>query len=237
MEPVYYVFALAIFVFLGLWISYPNIREIQRIGRISPRSIDTLPERGPVKVTGRAGAGTATSPITQTACALWEVKVEVERASGGSSRWVQVYRESSGEPFELYDETGSIAVVPSDGAHLLLWHDFEETSGPSRALDAETAAALEKLGLRAGGASGGKQNLRVLERSLTHGDQIYVLGEIQARDGRAAIVNGANRPVIISEFGEKDLLSKLSERAAGSFFKALVAGLVVVFFLWLLTNL
>lgn len=237
MDPVYYVFIAITFILLGLWISFPNIREILRIRRIPTHPIGALPEKGKVKVVGRAYGSAATSPITRTECALWEVKVDAERSSGGGNpNWVRLYRGSSSEPFEISDDTGKITIQPA-GASLLLWHDYEETSGFSNPLDPDTQSALEKLGLQGKGYFGGKRVLRVHERSITQDDRIYVVGELQPLDGRVVIAGGAGSPLIISEFGEKDLLGKLTEQAFAAFFKTLIGGFLVIFFLWLISSL
>lgn len=195
--------------FLGLLFSYREIGKIIRMIRTSTGDIVSLPADEQVEVVGQAdGEAALRSPITKTPCVFWQVVVSEKRSSGKSSHWVTVYSNKSTAPFNVHDGTGRMQVYPSRGMELLLRDDVKQSSGIFSSLDEQTQTALKEMGVETKGFLNLNKNMRVQERYIEQGDQIYLLGKTTSKIG--ARVMDVDSPLIISDHSELRLLGRFS---------------------------
>jgi E3 ubiquitin ligase len=191
--------------FLGLLLANKELEKILRLLRTSTAEIGTLSADEQVQVVGQAdGQTTLTSPITKKACVLWQAIVSEKRSSGRSSHWVTVYSRTSTEPFEVYDLTGRMRVYPGHTMELLLKDDLNKVSSIFNTLDEQTQAALKEAGLETKGFLNMNKTIRIQERYIERGDQIYVLGKTSASQG--ARVMDTQSPLIVSDHSQLRLL-------------------------------
>ena len=194
---------------VGVLFSLRQIREILRINRTPTSTVILLPPFGEVEVAGQVQPiKLVKSPIAQTECVLWDVEIKEKRGGGKNSHWATIFKQTSTEEFIVQDETGAAVVAPV-GSRLYLQDDMDESSGFLSSLSSETLAALEALGVETKGFLGFDKTLRVKERRLEKGDQVYVLGEVSSERPQKTIGSAESRPLLISDHSEKDLLWKL----------------------------
>jgi hypothetical protein len=208
---------------IGLLVSWRELGKIFRMLRTSTGDIASPPGDEYVEVVGRAESrNPIPSPITQTPCVLWQVLVSERRSTGRSSRWVVVRNVTSPESFEVSDGTGRVQVHPIRGVELLLRDDVKKSSGLFRALDEQTQAALTKMGVDTKGLLNMNKSMRVQERFIEPGDQVYVLGKTYTSGGQR-MLDGESAPLMISDRSELSLLS----RFAGQVFINSLGGVVI----------
>jgi hypothetical protein len=195
--------------FIGLLVSWREIGKIFRMIRTSTGDIASLQADQQVEVVGKAyGEAGLRSPITKTPCVFWQVVVSEKRSSGKSSRWVTVYSNSSTAFFDVQDATGRMRVHPSRGMELLLQDDVKKSSGIFSSLDEETQAALTEMGVETKGFLNMNKNMRVQERYIEQGDEIFLFGKTASNGG--ARVMDVDSPLVISDHSELRLLSRFS---------------------------
>ena len=195
--------------FLGSLLSYNTLGKIIRMLRTSTGEIASFPADEQVEIVGQAdGAAGLHSPITRTPCVLWQVVVSERRSSGKSSRWVTVYSNTSTASFDVSDGTGRMRVYPSRGMELLLRDDVKKSSGIFYSLDEETQIALNELGVDTKGFLRLNKTMRVQERYIEQGDQIYLLGKASLKNGERFM--DGDSPLIVSDQSELRLLGKFS---------------------------
>jgi hypothetical protein len=198
--------------------------------RTSTGEIATLPADEYVEVVGQAESRNLIhSPITQTPCVLWQVQVSERRSSGKSSRWVVVRSPASTESFEVSDGTGRVQVHPIRGVELLLRDDVKKSSGLFRSLDEQTQAALNKMGLDTKGLLNMNKPMRVQERYIEPGDQVYVLGKTYTSNG-LRMLDGESAPLMISDRSELGLLSRFAWQVFVNILLFMVIGAMVAFY-------
>jgi hypothetical protein len=217
-----------LFGLIGVFVSLRNIREILRIQRTPTDVIGSLPPDGQVEVLGRAAQNTTTSPISRSPCAFWQVQVQENRSTGRSSHWVTIYQAASPGPFEISDGTGAVQ-ISSAGADLILRDEINKSSGLFRPMEPDIQAALEELGIKLTGILGFQKTLRVHERIIQQGEEIYVLGEIQHAGGARTIQSVPDAPAIVSDRSERDTLGALYGRIVTSLLTFLFLGVLAVF--------
>jgi len=206
-----------------LLLSSASIRKLISILRTPTEIIGALPNEGLVEIAGKVGGKIINSPITQSACVLWQIEVEERRRSGkGGTHWSTIYKKLSEESFEVSDGTGRIQVLPDPKSELILNSDVL-ASNTSYEYDSRIQSALENLGIKTTGFLGFNRTLRVNERVIETGEQVYIHGHVNYDNGIKTIVTGRGAPLIISDQSEKSVLRALSWRVAGAgFFTALI---------------
>ena len=193
---------------LGLLLSYNTMGKIFRMLRTSTGEIASFPADEQGEIVGQADGAAGLSPITRTPCVLWQVVVSERRSSGKRSHWVTVYSNISTAPFHVSDGTGRMTVYPSRGMELLLRDDVKKSSGIFYSLDEQTKTALNELGMDTRGFLGLNKTMRVQERYIEQGDQIYLLGKTSLKNGARFMDSDA--PLIVSDQSELRLLGKFS---------------------------
>jgi len=195
---IYFVSALG--GLLGLAFSYNTVGKIIRILRTPTSEIGSLQLDEQVEIIGKADSETTvTSPITKKNCVLWQVEVSEKRSSGKSSHWVTVYKNTSTSPFDIYDGTGKVRIYPDRLTELILRDDVRKTSGIFTSLDEQVETALKDLGIDTKGFWNFNKNMRVHERYIEQGDQIYVLGKAFYKNG-TRMMDGESSPLIVCDY-------------------------------------
>lgn len=101
-----------------------------------------------------------------------------------------------------------MTVYPSRGMELLLRDDVKKSSGIFYSLDEQTKNALNELGVDTKGFLSLNKTMRVQERYIEQGDQIYLLGKASLKNGARFMDSDA--PLIVSDHSELRLLGKFS---------------------------
>lgn len=216
--------------FLGLLLSYKELGKLFRMIRTSTGEIAHFSADEQVEIVGKADSQTILhSPITKTPCVLWQVAVMERRSSGRSSKWVTVYSNTSTEPFDVYDNTGRMRIQPSPRMELILRDDVKKSSGLFTSLDEQTKTALSEMGISSKGLLNFNKNMRVHERFLEQGDQLYVLGRTSLSQGARAI-DGENHPLIVSDQSELRLLGRFFWQVVGNVLGFMLIAILVYFF-------
>lgn len=211
---------------LGMALSYGELGKIIRIIRTPTSEIGALPLDEQVEIVGKADSeATLTSPITKQTCVLWQVEVSEKRRSGKHSRWVTVYSNTSTNSFDVYDGTGKVQIYPNRLTEIILHNDVRKSSGIFTSLDEQMQAALKDLGVEAKGSLFNK-TIRVHERYIEQGDQIYVLGKTFTKNG-IRMMDGESSPLIVSDHSELRLLGTLFWRVVMSALFGVVIGIAL----------
>jgi hypothetical protein len=214
---------------LGVLVSWREVGRIFRMLRTSTGEIANVPPDEQVEIVGKAEGQTALqSPITKTPCVLWQVVVSERRSSGRSTRWVVVYSNTSSAPFDVYDGTGRMQVHPGRGTELHLRDDVSKSSGLFYSLDEQTQATLNQMGVETKGFLNMNRNMRVQERYVEAGDQIYLLGRTSPNAGVRTMVDES--PLIVSDQSELRLVGRFSWRVIGNAVLGVIVGLALAFY-------
>ena len=192
---------------LGVAFSYKELGKIVRMIRTPTGEIGALPLDEQVEIIGKADSEvTVSSPITKQTCVLWQVEVSEKRGSGKRSRWVTVYSNTSTKSFDVYDGTGKVQIYPNRLTELILRDDVRKSSGIFTSLDEGIQTALKELDVDTKGSLFNK-NMRVHERYIEQGDQIYVLGKTFYKNG-IRMMDGESSPLLVSDQSELRVLGK-----------------------------
>jgi hypothetical protein len=215
--------------FLGLLLSYREIGKLFRVLRTSTSEIASLHAEEQVEIVGKAdGETTLRSPITKTPCVLWQVTVSERRSSGRSSHWVTVYSNTSTAPFYVHDGTGRMQVHPGPRMELLLRDDVSQSSSIFNSLDEQVQTALNEMGVNTKGFLNLNKPMRVQERFIETGDQIYLLGKTSSNIGGQVMDNDS--PLIVSDHSELRLLSGFSWRVIVNIMIGIISGAALAIF-------
>jgi hypothetical protein len=220
---------LAVLAAFGFVLLKP-LAQIIRIRRVPTLPIATLPTTGQVEVVGRAGGRVVPSPISDTPCVLWQVEVQEYRGSGKNGRWVTILKQISGPPVEIDDGTGRIWAVPA-GAELVLDDDLQATRGLFGTMTPQIEAALERMGIPLRGVFGVRRVLRVRERLIAPGEQIFALGLAEEAAGQLRLCSTQDAPLILADRSERALLNSLYWQVGTSVFFALAALAIIGWFM------
>lgn len=215
--------------FLGLLLSYKLIGKMIRMIGTATGEISSFLSEERVEIAGKADAQTTIqSPITKTSCVLWQVAVAERRSSGKSSHWVTVFSDTSVASFDVYDGTGRVRVYPGRKMEIFLKDDVKKSSGVFYSLDEQTQTALSELGVNTKGLLGLNKSMRVQERYLQQGDQVYLLGRILSnREGK---VMDTDSPLVVSDHSELRLLGKFAGQVFLNVLIGIVSGAALAFF-------
>ena len=214
------------------YVLFAPLRQIVQFRRIPMLPIAALPKSGQVKAMGRAGGSLIRSPILDTPCVLWQLEVQEYRGSGKNGQWVTLLKQASSPPIEIDDGTGRVWAVPS-GAELVLDDDLRAAHGLFGNMTPQIEAAVERLGVSLRGVLGFRRSLRVRERLIVPGEQIFALGLAEEAAGQLRLCSTHDAPLILSDRSEQALLRRLYREVAISLFCALVA---VGFIGWLMAG-
>ncbi len=220
----------AVGAFLGLLLSYRYVGKILRMLRTSTGEIASLPADEQVEIVGTAdGSAGLQSPITKTPCVLWHVVVSERRSSGKSSRWIVVHSSTSDAPFDVSDGTGRVRVHPGRAVELHLRDDVKKSSGLFTSLDEETQATLSGMGVNTKGFLNMNRSLRIQERYIQQGDQVYLIGKTFSKTG-TRVMDGDDSALIVSDQSELRLLGKFSWQVIVNIMIGVIVGVALSFY-------
>jgi len=210
---------LLFFAWLFSWYIYPIIKEIIRIQRTPTVHISALPFEGQVEVVGKPEGETILSPFAQDACVLWQVDVQLLGRQATT-----IHTEIFPKSFYVNDGTGKIQIIPA-GAYLIL--DKKRKSSRFFPMDIQGKNILETIGIDTTGYQGYYKSFRLYERIIEPAEEIYVLGEIEYRNGTRTIVTTESTPEIISDHSQQELLGKLYLNATVRVFVLTVISFII----------
>ena len=217
-ESSFWIFLIAVGG-MGLFLYGFKVRAMQRVIENTPTSsVRSLP-LGFVEAAGTAqpDGQSLLSPLTNQPCVFYRYRIEEQRGSRNSRRWVTVAEDRSTEPFYIEDSTGRVLIVPM-GADARLSKEQVFSNRWPGALPDHVAHTLRTIGEPTVSWLG-PRTLRCREAFIALGDPLYVLGTVQenpsvtgAADNAARIYIGShpdNPRYLISDRSEKALLARL----------------------------
>lgn len=220
---------IAIGILYGLIFSYRALIKVIRIYRTPIYRISELPTKGQVIVVGKAEGKNTKSLLKKTDCSLWQVVIEGYRTYFNRNQWLTIYSQMSQEPFELSDGTGRLQVYPAN-AQLILDDDIHKSGSFFHPLPSRIRRAIEELGVPTMDAPGIDSKLRVHERIIDPGDEIYVFGEVKYENGSKVIKSGNRLPIIISDHKEYDVTRTLFTQIVGNIAVGIFTALLIFVF-------
>jgi len=215
----------------GFLISWKELVKILRIIFTPMSEIGYIQTDGSFQVTGQAQSmgSNIMSPITKKPCVVWQLEVAERRRSGRSSRWVTVYKNYSSVAFDVSDGTGRLRLEPQYNMELVLQNDVRKSSNLFSALDADVENTLTSLGINTKGWIGNK-SMKINERYVEQGEQIYVLGKVLNMGG--VMTMDSNSQLIVSDYGKFRLILNYAGKVIGSMFMfGLIAVVLYYFFM------
>jgi len=171
------------------------------------------------------------SPITKKPCVLWQVEVSEKRRSGRSTNWHVIYRNYSSVAFDVSDGTGRVRLEPQYNMELVLHNDVHKSSNLFSSLPSDVENTLNSMGLNTKGLIGNK-SMRVNERYVEQGEQVYVLGNVLNKGG--VMTMDGNSPLIVSDYGKFRLILRYMGKVIGSMF---MFGLIAVVLYYFFVNI
>jgi hypothetical protein len=120
-------------------------------------------------------------------------------------------------------------VDPGRGAELLLRVDVKKSSGIFSSLDEQTQTALNEMGVDTKGFLNLNKTMRVQERYIERGDQIYLLGKTSSKTG-ARVLDGEESPLIVSDHSELGVLGKFTWQIFINALIGVVVGIMLSFY-------
>jgi len=222
---------IALGIVYGLLFSYRALLKIIRIRRTSTYRINKLPMKGQVIVVGKAEGKNTKNLLKRTDCSLWQIVVEGYGTGYNTRRpqWTTIYSQMSQEPFELSDETGRIQIYPAN-AQLILYDDINKSGSFFHPLPARIRRAVEELGVPTIDAPGIDKKLRVHERIIDPGDEIYIFGEVIYENDTKVIKSEGKLPFIISDHKEFDVTNTLFTQIVGNIITGIIVLLLIFVF-------
>jgi hypothetical protein len=211
------------------------IRNLALIWRIPVTRISTIPGQGWIQVSGKVKGEPIQSWLNHAQCVFWNLDVKEFRSVGkGGSSWVTVHKESSGF-FEVDDLTSRIKVQPLNCDFVLNHETVLEN------LDDSIMTKLEILGIKTKGFLGISRRLSIHMRSLTQGEEIWILGKFRKDPQVLSFSGGYIEPYMISNLGRGEMLKKYFRRNWISLVIPLLSYLVLailyLFLLMLINNI
>ena len=174
------------------------------------KSTPTLPinrvYKGLAEVKGKAieGDRQLISPISETPCVYYEVKVEelqreYNRRGRSHKSWKTLKQLESSEPIYLEDGTGRARVL-IQGAEMVFNKDIKaESKLWSKNFPPVVENYLQSIGLS------GRGNIRLFEIFVKPGDRLYVLGSADRKGDQVNFEKQGSLPMVISDFPEEKL--------------------------------
>ncbi len=219
-----FVVLLAILILVSPLLSIGSILKILHIRKTVTYWIASLPTEGRVEIVGKATEPTISSPFSKQECGLWSVEVEERKSSGrGHYHWDSVYKRTSDSPLLVRDDTGEILVVLRDVDLDVDCQTYD--------MDSSNRHIIEAWGVETKGFFGLDKSLRVTEKLVLPGQELFINGEIAFEDGRK-LISSATRSLVISSRSEKGLLSSLYRSVGFTTLVSIIIGSVGLYYLF-----
>jgi hypothetical protein len=162
--------------------------------------------------------GVVTAPFSGRSCVWLRVIVFEKRASGRSTRWVEVADENESTDFLVDDGSGERALVRPAGARFELDQQRVATSGTFNDPTPELEAFLQNRGIQSAYWLGINKAMRYEEQAICAGDPLYALGpseRVPLADPPQGYRSGRPTQLVLAAGPSKDeelLLSNKTER-------------------------
>jgi hypothetical protein len=211
-----------IFLIIGLivigiagYFLFINYRRFQLIQKTDTSAISMV-YNGFYEVKGKIvpQGNLLSSPFSGKQCVYYDFTVEQKKSSGKSSHWVKIIDDQRYVNFGLDDGTG-VAIVDMQGADVQIKTDSKERSGMFNSANEQEKAVLEKYN-QSNKTWIFEKSLRYTEKFLETGDELYVLGEVNGKEGMKPLFRKAAMPLFVSDKSENELLNYYKFRIIGS---------------------
>jgi hypothetical protein len=164
------------------------------------------------------------APMTKQPCVAYNHQVErryEERDSDGSTRTNSetVHHDSRQVNFWVRDETGRVLILPERAQLELIQSASHFESGPSMGFQIDLSRGV--VDFQAGSGTNG---FHYTESVLPLGQQVYVLGSLQNRQGQPVLAARDKQRFLISWRSEEELVQSAAKWTTGFY---AVAGLLV----------
>jgi hypothetical protein len=136
-----------------------------------------------VEVTGKAQGESIFSPMAEKPCVVWQVEVLRIHQSRNRTTWKRIFGPTSPNSFMVDDSTGKILIKPDDAEIILPEGELIEDTGEI------LWGKLEKLGFQNRAVAREPDTIKVYERRVTDGEEIYVTGYL-LHDNSGVILTG-----------------------------------------------
>ena len=229
MLPIIPVTILVVALVVAIVMLYRPVGKIIRITSTPTTSIGLLPASGAVEIAGYVDGETLTSPIAHAAVVFWQLEVQELRSSGKSRHWRTIYKQSSTQPLRVTDGTGSVAVAPGD-AEVTLTDAVAERSRLFAQLSPDIEQTLERYGIPIRSWLGFRKTLRVFERHLVAGQDVFVLGTVERFGAEPVVRSRPGAPLIVADRPEGDVIRGLYLQTAAVL---ILVGAMIGLSLWL----
>lgn len=180
---------------------------------------------GFVEVKGRAKAAASLviSPMSKKPCVYYRFHVERRVSRGRSSVWRTCIDDKDDCGLLVQDSWQGEIAVNFLAADLILAPDLRAKSGFLNDAPPEMEALLQRYGETSQGLVFNK-TMRYTETVLEAGDEVYVIGTAQLRDGKMWIDRGEDL-FIVSDQPEEELIRSFNRKKA---YRYLISGLLVL---------
>lgn len=150
------------------------------------------------------------SPFAEKQCVYYQFIIEQKKSKGKSSHWVKIIDDRKSTRVGLDDGTG-VAIIDMQSADVQIKTDIKESSGMFNTADERELSVLQKYG------ENNKtwifeKSLRYTEKYLEVGDELYVLGEVNGKEGQNPLFRKASKPLFVSDRLEHELLRQYKTR-------------------------
>ncbi|MGE5220955.1 MAG: GIDE domain-containing protein [Omnitrophica WOR_2 bacterium] len=206
MDTIYILLTLAIAVVVGILLSIPDILNMINLRRTPTIWMNALPRSGRVEVTGKVDCSPIESPVKNVPCVFWEMEIQEAKKGKNGVTWSTVLSKRSDEPFVLNDETGKVSVFPA-GARVILEN---ESCDDLENLPVTVRNFIVRSGLHMKTLWGADKHFRVIERTISPDQELYVRGKAEERSGQIVITTGDRG--VISDSGEESIRSLYIKR-------------------------
>jgi hypothetical protein len=206
-----------------VWLGMRQHKIYSRVKNTPTSNISDLYE-GPAEVNGSVVplSDTLESPLTRKPCVAFRFIVEEERTrrdkEGRTSKsWHTIINDKQSVIFGVDDGTG-IAAIDLQKAQLILDQDSRMRSGFFDEAPSHVETLLREQYGRSTKNWVFNKSLRYKEFILEAGDPLYVLGNVRRNSpGDAPMFYKGDIPFIVSDKGEKAVLSRMLWTAIGFF--------------------
>jgi hypothetical protein len=207
------VFILVGLVVIGIaaYFLVVNYRKYHLIQKTETSNISMV-YNGFYEVKGRVvpQEGVLLSPFTEKECVYYHFLVEQKQSRGKHSTWVKLIDDKRSARFGIDDGTG-LAIIDMNGADVQIRTDANGSSGMFNSADEREQAVLQKYG-ESNKTWIFEKTLKYTEKYLEAGDELYVLGEVNGKEGRNPVFRKSGMPLFVSDKSEHELLKQYKTR-------------------------
>ncbi len=151
-----------------------------------------------------------TSPFTEKQCVYYHFTIEQKQSHGKHSKWVKLIDDKRSAGFGIDDGTG-MAIIDMNNADVQIRTDAKGSSGMFNSADEREQAVLQKYG-ESNKVWIFEKSMKYTEKFLEPGDELYVLGEVNGKEGHNPVFRKSSMPLFVSDKSEHELLRQYKTR-------------------------